>query len=316
MKSMQVYVLVSSVLALAACNPTTPAGPATSVVVSEAPGFKINAQTQLTATLKDKDGKVTSGNVTWTSSNPDVAVVDGQGRVTAKNFGTVKITATVNGISDSTNDTKTYGLRVLGGSSNTGQTAFMYKFRTRTGQKPANPTAPYRIDGPASWDDGVFTSNLTLNNASTSYYTRLITSKGVPIPAVTGAYKFTLTVDGETYTDTFNVNINNKLPAITGVTAKALSFSQVLVTWNDVPGAESYLLRIYNVTDNKILSFAYVDDSLNDREVTFTNLTLDASKVYEIELTAFTRTPDSDHFEDVLTGDFHYSQIEQTIVMP
>ena len=53
-----------------------------------------NTTLQLKATLKGQ-----SSQITWKSSNPSVAVVDKNGRVTGKAAGKVKITATSNGVS-------------------------------------------------------------------------------------------------------------------------------------------------------------------------------------------------------------------------
>jgi uncharacterized protein YjdB len=53
---------------------------------------------QLTATLRDGLGNILTGRtVTWSSSNTAVAAVDQTGLVTARDEGTVTITATVEG---------------------------------------------------------------------------------------------------------------------------------------------------------------------------------------------------------------------------
>jgi serine/threonine protein kinase/uncharacterized protein YjdB len=54
----------------------------------------------LTASVVDSNGRPVSRPVTWSSANPQVASVDGSGRVTAVGAGSTQITATMDGRSD------------------------------------------------------------------------------------------------------------------------------------------------------------------------------------------------------------------------
>ncbi len=73
--------------------------PVASVTVSPASASVAQGQTtQLSATTKDANGNTLSGRVvTWTSSNPSVATVNGSGRVTGVGAGSATITATSEG---------------------------------------------------------------------------------------------------------------------------------------------------------------------------------------------------------------------------
>ena len=55
----------------------------------------------LTATLQDNFGNPAAGTVTWSTTNPSIAAIDGGGRVTAVASGRAFIRATINTISDS-----------------------------------------------------------------------------------------------------------------------------------------------------------------------------------------------------------------------
>ena len=73
--------------------------PVASVTVSPASASVAQGQTtQLTATTKDANGNTLTGRVvTWASSNPSVATVNGSGRVTGVAAGSATITATSEG---------------------------------------------------------------------------------------------------------------------------------------------------------------------------------------------------------------------------
>lgn len=73
-------------------DPTPTTKPVTAVTVSGSGTIEAGKTAQLTATVEPADA--TDTTVTWSSSNEDVATVDQNGVVTAKNTGTATITAT------------------------------------------------------------------------------------------------------------------------------------------------------------------------------------------------------------------------------
>ncbi len=77
--------------------------PVASVLVSPSPASVVVGRTvQLTAQPRDADGNALTGrDVTWSSNDPDIAKVDGNGLVTGVSLGTAVITATSGGRSGS-----------------------------------------------------------------------------------------------------------------------------------------------------------------------------------------------------------------------
>jgi LmbE family N-acetylglucosaminyl deacetylase len=77
---------------------TQPIPVATVTVALASAGIIVGQTTQGTATTRDTGGNVLTGRtVTWSSSNPAVATVDGNGRVTALAVGSTVVTATCEG---------------------------------------------------------------------------------------------------------------------------------------------------------------------------------------------------------------------------
>lgn len=94
------------------------------------------ADLQLEASVLDANGHAMSADLTWASSNPAVAAVDGDGRVTAQAGGTATITAAVRdadpGVSDSVEITVRRSLTVSGEPN---------VYDTRTGRTPLHIAA-------------------------------------------------------------------------------------------------------------------------------------------------------------------------------
>ncbi len=98
---------ISAVVALGglvACSPSEgniliPGfGPGAAVAVIVSPSsasIEVGLTVQMTATLVDGVGREVSGDVSWASSNDNVATVNGEGLVTGVAVGAVTITATV-----------------------------------------------------------------------------------------------------------------------------------------------------------------------------------------------------------------------------
>src|SRR5688572_21559977 len=99
--------ILAGALAAAACGGDSPAGPTpspgprpvASVVIAPVQGaVAAGAVRQLLATPRASDGTALTGReVTWSSSNNEVAEVDATGRLTAHVSGTATITATSEG---------------------------------------------------------------------------------------------------------------------------------------------------------------------------------------------------------------------------
>ena len=74
----------------------------------------LGATQQLQASVFDANDRAMSAEVTWASSDPSVATVDEQGRITAHANGTATITATIGSISDSVDITVQVPLTISG----------------------------------------------------------------------------------------------------------------------------------------------------------------------------------------------------------
>lgn len=107
----QVFSRISAVVALVgltACGdsgsgiqiPGASPGAVAAITVSPSPAsIQIGLTVQMAATAVDGQGNEVSGDVSWTSSDLNVAAVDSQGLVTGLVAGAAAITATINTIS-------------------------------------------------------------------------------------------------------------------------------------------------------------------------------------------------------------------------
>lgn len=103
---------ISAVVALigfTACSDTgggvlvpgsSPGAVAAIAVSPSSASIQVGLTVQMTATLLDGVGNEVSGNVSWTSSDLNVAAVDSEGLVTGLVAGAATITGTINTISD------------------------------------------------------------------------------------------------------------------------------------------------------------------------------------------------------------------------
>ena len=156
----------------------------------------LNEATAFTAIAKDSSGNtITDKTFTWTSSDEKIATVDSSGKVTAKHFGTVKITASVDGVAGSSIMQTTFGLEFAVGQYTA--SAFpspygsaYYKFRKANGTTVSADT-PASITGPTGWNAGAAKSDLLY--ANNKYESRRI----VTAIAVAGTYTISTNVDGE-----------------------------------------------------------------------------------------------------------------------
>ena len=127
--------LIALAAILTACPSPPPVLSSVTVTAPSSNTLKINEAVQFSAVAKDDSNAVMTGKTfTWVSSDPNVASVDADGKVTAKRFGTVKITASIEGKSGESATQTTYGLEAIGGTrtsfgSTTVQVAFLARFR-------------------------------------------------------------------------------------------------------------------------------------------------------------------------------------------
>jgi Bacterial Ig-like domain (group 2) len=239
-------------LALTAC-PTTPTPVLSSVTVT-APSsntLKINEAVQFSAVAKDDNNAVMTGKTfTWLSSDPNVASVDVDGKVTAKQFGTVKITASVEGKSGESASQTTYGLEAIGGTrtsfgSTAIETAFLARFR-----KPGTPltgAVPSTLKGPAGWN-----ADKPLEMNYFNLFDGFVQGGWwFGILAKTGTYTLEMTAGGEKFSSSFEIDASKTLASPTSLTLSNVSTTSVTGTWDAVPEATAYTLEIWNSTDNK-----------------------------------------------------------------
>jgi hypothetical protein len=250
---MKKFLLPMAVLAatLAACNSKPPV--LTSVTVkTTATALKLNEAVPFTAEALDEKGAVISGkSFSWSSSSPEVATVDANGLVTAKRYGNVTISAKSDEIGGSSAALATYGLQVLGGTNNSTDTVLMYRFRSANEQKPAGQIS-LSIAGPSGWNAGqAFKVSRDIPSGAFGDWLQMSWFAGKAITPVTGAYKATATVAGETFEASFSLDASQKLPNPTLLKVAKVTASSVDGNWAAVTGAGSYAVDVYNGTDSK-----------------------------------------------------------------
>lgn len=113
-------------LSLTGCGAAEPTGPTRPVLyVTVLPAdavIAVGSTLQLTATLKDTDGKTYSGRqFTWASESPEVANVSSTGLVTGRSACLATITATVEGRVGRANITVAAGASSTGASVSPGK---------------------------------------------------------------------------------------------------------------------------------------------------------------------------------------------------
>ena len=241
-------------LTLAACgsNPST-----VTVTGPTSSGLKIGEATALSASFKDGSGAVVTGETfTWTSSAPGIAAVDQSGNVTAKRFGTVTISATAtDGISGSSALLTTYGLEVVGGTSDTttfisgGRLGLAVLFRLRgLNQSDIPASTPFTIvySGPNAWNGGATISRGVWQTGAggVSYWDEPAASKTV----ISGVYQAStsLTVAGVTtnYTTSFSVDATQTQARAGSIAPTSATVTDVSATWTAASGASYYRMYV------------------------------------------------------------------------
>ncbi len=246
-------------LTLVACGGT----PSPSTVTVTGPttnGLKIGEATAFTASFKDGSGTAVTGKTfTWTSSASDITDVDASGNVTAKRFGTVTITATADGISGASATQKTYGLEVVGGTSDTttfisgGRLGLAVLFRLRGLNASDIPAAtPFTVSysGPSVWNGGASVSRgiWQTGTGGVSFWDEPAPTKTV----VSGTYQAStsLTIAGVTtaYTTSFIVDATQTQPRATAIAQTSATATDVTASWTAASGARYYRMYVVDTS--------------------------------------------------------------------
>jgi Bacterial Ig-like domain (group 2) len=284
-------------LALTACPGSTP--PAVSSVTVTAPSsnaLKINEAVQFNAVAKDSGNAEIAGKTfTWLSSDPNIASVDANGMVTAKRFGVVTVTASVDGINGVSGIQTTFGLEAIGGTNNrpyitasatTGPitTASYFRFKKADGKGPTS-SINLSLKGPSGWNGD---AALALNNYGfgTPYHAWYY---GDPV-AVTGSYTLSTTIDGVKYSSSFNIDANDSLPVLTGLTPSAATASGVTGTWAAVAGGSIYRMSIQDWSGSTAVE---LDQRIwgTSTTATITGITMNTANPYGLVVSAFSMNP-------------------------
>ncbi|MBK7471351.1 MAG: hypothetical protein IPI73_12710 [Betaproteobacteria bacterium] len=125
-------------------------------------------------------------------------------------------------------------------------TAFIVKLRQPDGT-PLTAAASVSIQGPAGWNNG----QLAVLSYPAGFLRQFY---GLVAAPVAGAYTASVTVGGALYTATFNVAIGTVLASPGAVFPDLTMPGMVGSSWSAVPGAASYLTRVFDVTNNLILA--------------------------------------------------------------
>jgi hypothetical protein len=300
-------VLVATLTACPAAIPDPPKASSVTIVGPTSNTLKLNEATVFTAIAKDASGaSITGKTLVWTSSDENIASVDSSGKVTAKHFGTVMITASVDGKSGESPSLKTYGLEMIGGTrvstyETARHTAYLMRVRKADGSRPKSVTAS--ITGPSGWNGGAaYNSTLTFFGCSGEIGVNWRSSTG--IAPVAGSYQAALNVDGERFESSYTIDATKTLsnPSLTFSNASA---SSVTGSWGAVIGAGTYYLNIYNSTDNTSLSQSVYTGALTG---TLNGLTLDAAKNNNLQLTVLSANfTDICELNYVMTDQFNAS---------
>jgi Bacterial Ig-like domain (group 2) len=249
----RVVYLVTLTAFLAACSTPGPSNPdntvsntVVSLVVTGPANSKVLIDSPITfqATAKNADGNAVSGKqVSWSSSNPEIATVDAKGVVTARRIGPVNISATADGKIGTSNITS-YGLEISGGTSVTaagvraGQPealgfAFTWRIEDINGQK-IETADQGKITGPAGFFNDSAVS-FSANSSGLSY---------PDVPPIAGTYSAEIKINGINYTNKTQIDPTKKLGFASNIQVSSISTTSAQVSWSSVTDAKSYLVGI------------------------------------------------------------------------
>jgi Bacterial Ig-like domain (group 2) len=270
---------------LTACPSSPPVVSSITVTAPSGNALKINEAVQFSAVAKDDSNTLMTGKTfTWLSSDPNIASVDIDGKVTAKRFGTVKITASTDGVNGDSSSQKTFGLEAIGGTSCNdcpqAHTAFLARFRKADGSMP-NANGTFKVTGPVGWNVDK-PLEYTYNGSTGFVFSRWWDG----ILAKNGTYTFETSVGGETFSSSFEIDATDRITAPTSLILSNVSPSSVSGSWSVVTGANAYMFEVWNDTESKNAFNQWL--VTNNTTGTVSGQALDISKTYFARVHAFT----------------------------
>ena len=158
-------------------------------------------------------------------------------------------------------------------------TALLLRVQLPDGTAPKQDV-PVTITGPSGWNgDQPLTVLYPANE-------RIFSSSALQVAAVAGAYQASAQLEGKPYSATSaNIDISSKLAISSAVTVSEAANQSVSVVWNDVDGAATYLLRVYNIKDSVDRSGA--TGYTKTPPVVFSEALLNFNTRYVIDVLAF-----------------------------
>ncbi|MDX2006763.1 MAG: hypothetical protein SFU83_15940 [Meiothermus sp.] len=128
-------------------------------------------------------------------------------------------------------------------------TVLVWKIRRADGTLPTSAIA-LRFDGPSGWNGG---QPITLSYPAAAAGQSSIRSvdflfRGAT-PPVAGSYTATATIEGQTYTSTFNLAVVQPLPQPSELIMQSVSTTQVVATWLAAERARSYWAAVSTSSD-------------------------------------------------------------------
>ena len=303
MNSKIVFAILTTLgFTLIACS--SPEAPKVSSVTVTGPAsnaLKINGAVAFTAAAKDSSGTAITGKTfTFTSSDENIASVDSSGKVTAKRFGKVTITASVDGVKGSSAAQTTYGLEAIGGTRTTlgstrVETAFLSRFRLASGAGPTG-AGKLTLTGPKDWNaDQPFTRDY-------NGYTGFVWWNDYGPDPLIGTYTLSLTDKGETFTSSFEIDANDTLASPSAITVTGATATSIPISWPAVSGANAYLYQVWNDTDkvNAFNKYPYTATTSG----TITGPALSTGKSYFAQVHSMNFNPEGGVAGTAFTGVF------------
>jgi hypothetical protein len=209
------------------------------------------------AVAKDTAGKeMTDKTFTWASSDSNIASVDTSGKVTAKRFGKVKISASVDSKTGESAEQTTFGLEASGGVSIYKQgeapsMALLVRFRNAQDTGVVQNTTALTIKGPTGWNNNTPAQVQYSGNGRT--WVRWQAGVG-SVPVLDGNYQISTSIDGSDYGTSFSVDTKNTLLAVTNFKVDSVNANSVSCSWNAVAGNVSYWFDSQNDTNRTYLT--------------------------------------------------------------